>query len=108
MNIAVRRNNGGELQPHAEFLEGNRHRGKAVSGLHDRERELAARQEGGFFAIHRNQIGLSEDLQKVFRLECFDHSAEVDVGAEQEQVQHVIEGLAAGGSRCAIRSLGLR
>ena len=91
VDVAVGRDHRGELQPHAEFLERNRHRSEAVARLHDRERELAAGEETGFLAVHRNQIRLGENLQKILRLERLDHRAEVDVGTEQEQVQDVVD-----------------
>src|SRR6476661_6847015 len=45
MDVAVRSNDRRELQPYAEFLEGDGHSRKAIAGLNNWKRELATSKE---------------------------------------------------------------
>src|ERR1700730_10120077 len=103
MDIPVGHDHGSELQVHAEILERDRHRCEARARLHNRKGELAACQETGFLAIHRNQIGLGENLQQTLVLESFNDGAEVNVWTEKKKIEDVVDG---GGGRggCGCRS----
>src|SRR3984893_17284332 len=93
MNIPVGHNYGGELQPHAELFERNGNCCKARAGLHNGEGKLTARQETGFLAVHRAQVGLGQDLQEILVLQGLNHGSEVDIGPEQKQIENVADGL---------------
>src|SRR5579871_5434943 len=103
MDVAVWRNHGRELQPHAELLKGDGDRGESVTRLHDRERELASGEKAGFFSVDGNQIRLGENLQEIFSLQSLDYGAEVDIRSKEKQVQNVVDrgsrrGCAAAGA----------
>jgi len=57
MDISCWRDDWRELQLHAELLELNANAGCSRRGLDNRKRELAARQETGFLAIHSTRRG---------------------------------------------------
>src|SRR5215467_7948031 len=103
MNVSIRRNDRSKLQANAELLKRDRDRSESVAGLHDRERELASGEEACLFAVDRNQVGLGKYLQKILGLQSLNHSAKIDVRTEQEQIQDVIQSLAACSGDCAVR-----
>lgn len=70
---------------------------------------MAAREKAGFLAIHGDEIGLGENLQKILGLQCFDHRSEVNVGTKQKQVQNIVDCLTGlnGGTLTGRLSNGL-
>src|SRR5579863_1690221 len=109
MNIAVGRNQRCELQAYAKFLEGDGHSRESITRLHDREGKLAAGEETGFLAVHRDQIGLGKNLQQVLSFESLDRGAKIDIRAEDEQIQDIVEsGGSLGSPRTAARRNRLR
>ena len=46
-----------------------------VCALHDRHRELSARQEAGFLPVVGNQVGFGQALEPAARLERLDDAA---------------------------------
>src|SRR3982074_2475125 len=92
MNIPIGHNHGSELQPHSEFLERNGNGRKARPRLHNREGKLTASQEACFLAVHRNQIGLGQDLQEILVLQGLNYRSEVDIGPEQKQIENIADG----------------
>ena len=92
VNVAVRHDHRSELELHAKFLERDGDGGESRAGLHDGEGKLTTGEEAGFLAVDRDQIGLGQNLQQILGLQRFDHGAEVNVGAEQEQVQNIADG----------------
>src|SRR5580700_4795004 len=93
MNVAIGHDHRSEIQLYAKLFEGDGNGGESLSRLHDGEGELAAGEETGFLPVHRDEIGLGQDLEKILGLQGLDHGSEVDVWTEQEQVQYIADGL---------------
>ena len=82
-----------EIQPDAELLEDDRDR--AGGALHDRHRELAAREEARFLAVVGDQVRLGKRLEEALLLERLDDGAEAFLAVEEEEVQKIAEEQAA-------------
>ena len=93
MDIPIRHDYRGELQPHTELLERYRDGGETRSGLHDGKRELPSGEKTGLFPVDRDQVRLGEYLQKVLGLKSLDDCAEVNVGTEEEQIENIVDRL---------------
>ena len=98
---AIAVNHRREVQPHAEFLVGDRDRQVGARSLRDRHRELAAGEEARFLAALGDQVRLGEALELPFGLQRLDHRAELVLGVEEKQVEEVAEDQLPG---CSDRS----
>src|SRR5690348_11870584 len=90
-NDVVVTDRAGKVQAYAEGFELNTDAGKTLAGLDDGERELASRQESRLLPIDRHQVGLGQNFENGLLLKILDGCAQVDVRAEQENVQQIAE-----------------
>ena len=86
MNIAVGGNHRGELQPNAELLKRNGNRSEAGARLHNGKGKLASCQEARLFPVHRDQVGLGQNLQQVLVLKRLNHRAEVYIRTKNKKI----------------------
>src|SRR3982074_2734971 len=91
MNVAVRHDDGSELQFDAEIFEGDGDGSESLTGLDQRKWKLTASQETGFFTVDRDEIWLGQDLKEILRLQCLDDRSEVNIWPEEKKVQNVID-----------------
>ena len=63
-----------------------------AGALRHRNRELAAGEEAGFLAALGDEVRLREALKEPLRLHRANHQPEVELLAQQEEVQEVAEG----------------
>ena len=89
LDRAVLGHYGVERQPDAELAELNRYRAGVAAALQDRDGELTADEEAGFFAVGGDQIRFGENLQDAFDLQCLDRRGKVEIGTEREYVERV-------------------
>ena len=92
MNGPVGHDQRREVQFDPEFLVLNGDRAQCDSGLRHRNREFTACQEAGFFSVDRNQVGFRQDLQKVLFLKQLQGNTQVQIGAEDEQIEWIDSG----------------
>ena len=86
MNISIGHDYRRELQAHAEIFERDGHGREARARLHDRKRELTTGEKARLLAIHRDQIGLGQDLKQILGLKRLDGGSEINVGSKQKEV----------------------
>ena len=95
-NRAVTGNIPGEFQSYPKRFELNRYSGETITGLDNGKRKLATSKECSFLAIDGHQIRLRQNLQDALLLQCLNYRAKVNVRPEQEDIQHVVNGLLRG------------
>src|SRR5208283_4631235 len=100
VDAAVRLNHGSELQAHAKLAKLNGDGGDSAGVLlRYRKGKFSSGQETGLFAVHRNQVGLGQNLQEIFLMQGLDDCSQVDVGAFHENIQKVADGGGRGRRR---------
>src|SRR5713226_3854461 len=83
------RNDRCELELYAKLLELHGDGVKALGWLDDGKRKFAARQKAGLFTVDGDQIGLGKNLKQVPGLQGFNDGPEMELRAEQKQIQEV-------------------
>ena len=91
MYVAARHDNWSEFQADSEFPELNGYRVDTVARLHNGEGKFTSCQKACFFAIDRDQVGFSQDLQQILLLQCFNDRADVDVRASHKNIEKVAD-----------------
>src|SRR5580704_17524899 len=90
MNSSTRRDSRGESQSYAVLaeLDGN-HGNAAAARAYTRKRKFPAGQKACRLAILRDEIRLGENLQKPLYFQRFNGGSEVQVGAEEEEIERI-------------------
>src|SRR6266853_485119 len=81
-----------EAKPDAEFLERNCDLTyAATSTLQVRKGKFAAGHETRFMSVHREDVGLRQNLQDVLILQRFERRPYIQMGIEQKQIERIAQ-----------------
>jgi hypothetical protein len=87
--VTLRRNGRQEAQPDAVLLEDDGDRVDRAR-LGDREREFAAREEGGFLPLEGQQVRLGEAAEVAALAQRSDHRVYLHAALEEEEANEAV------------------